>query len=183
MDRLIEGITAPFDNFKSSLDNLFAPIESLLEFVKSIKLFFDDMPSFTEFLFVPDPEMLATNVVNLRTKFGLVDMFMGAGEWLLDQFVIMQGGVPPTLSFTISKTKGRYTFEETEIVLDFEWYAPYKEYVDTFLGAVIWVCFIYRMYKRLPDIIAGAGMVTEIVPDDTRGLEPKTGIRRRRKGG
>ena len=46
-------------------------------------------------------------------------------------------------------------------VVDFSWYARYKPYVDTFLSAILWGFFMFRLYFRLPDIIAGTGSFFE----------------------
>lgn len=45
-------------------------------------------------------------------------------------------------------------------VLDLSWYLGFKPYVDTFLSAFLWLGYLWLLYKRIPDIINGAGMVT-----------------------
>ena len=55
------------------------------------------------------------------------------------------------------------------VVADFSWYARYKPYVDTFLSAILWGFFLFRLYFRLPDIIAGTGSFLEAAQNAPSG--------------
>lgn len=46
------------------------------------------------------------------------------------------------------------------------WYSRYKPIGDGIFLSFAYIFFIWNLYKRLPDIINGAGMVTEIVISD-----------------
>lgn len=45
--------------------------------------------------------------------------------------------------------------------MDLSWYAPYKETVDGIVSGFLWLGYIFLLIKRLPDLVRGAGMVTE----------------------
>lgn len=68
-------------------------------------------------------------------------------------------------------------------ILDLSWYAPYKEFGDTVICVFAYSTFLWEIFKRLPDIISGAGassysvsMVNDILTYN------KTGFGRSRSG-
>lgn len=48
-----------------------------------------------------------------------------------------------------------YTGEVT--IIDFSWYAPYKETGDTIICIFAYCMFLWNIFIKLPDIIHGAG--------------------------
>lgn len=42
-------------------------------------------------------------------------------------------------------------------VVDLSWYEPYREYGDTVICIFAYLSFLWNIFIRLPDIIAGAG--------------------------
>lgn len=57
------------------------------------------------------------------------------------------------------------------INIDFSWFAPYRDFTLSLWRFIIWVGYIYLLFKRLPDIINGAGMVSEGKADFDTNLE------------
>lgn len=108
-------------------------------------------------LFVPDTDFIHTELTALRAKLGFIDDFQTAGTYLLNFLKNLGGGSPPVLTIALWQTK--YTGAQT-VTIDFSWYAPYKPTVDKLLAGMIYVTFIWNVFRRLPDIIQGAGMVS-----------------------
>lgn len=57
--------------------------------------------------------------------------------------------------FTLNVNSKYYKGEVT--VIDFSWYAPFKEMGDNIICIFVYLSFVWNIFLRLPDIIAGAG--------------------------
>ena len=57
------------------------------------------------------------------------------------------------------------------IKIDFSWFAPYRDFTLSLWRFILWIGYIYILFKRLPDIINGAGMVSEGKDDFDVNLE------------
>lgn len=57
------------------------------------------------------------------------------------------------------------------INIDLSWFAPYRDFTLSLWRFIIWIGYIYLLFKRLPDIINGAGMVSEGKSDFDTNLE------------
>ena len=74
---------------------------------------------------------------------------------------------PPVIYANFEESESEYFQGMGEVaVVDFSWYARYKPYVDTFLSAILWGFFLFRLYMRLPDIINGVGSSFEAYSED-----------------
>ena len=47
------------------------------------------------------------------------------------------------------------------ITIDFSWFAPYRDTTLSLWRFFLWVAYLFIIFKRFPDIISGAGMVTD----------------------
>lgn len=47
------------------------------------------------------------------------------------------------------------------ITIDFSWFAPYRDTAMSLWRFFLWVAYLFILFKRFPDIISGAGMVTD----------------------
>lgn len=47
------------------------------------------------------------------------------------------------------------------ITIDFSWFAPYRDTTLSLWRFFLWVGYLFIIFKRFPDIISGAGMVTD----------------------
>lgn len=48
-------------------------------------------------------------------------------------------------------------YSGTVTVIDFSWYDDYREFGDTVICMFCYLGFLWNIFKRLPDIIQGAG--------------------------
>lgn len=77
------------------------------------------------------------------------------------------GGGAPSLKMNLGAAQSHYGFTyggEVEI-LDLSWYTPYKATVDNLLSGFLWLFFAWRLFKHAPNIVSGAGMVTDKAED------------------
>lgn len=64
------------------------------------------------------------------------------------------------LQFTTAGTKNSYfSLPARTYSIDFSWYKPFKPTADVVISAFIYLGFAIAFFKRLPDIIQGAGVV------------------------
>lgn len=47
------------------------------------------------------------------------------------------------------------------ITIDFSWFAPYRDTTLSLWRFFLWVGYLFIIFKRFPDIISGAGMITD----------------------
>lgn len=110
-----------------------------------------------EFLFVPSEERITAITNTVSSKFDFVDTIKYSIESL--QNIINNVGNAPKLELTIGATK--YTSEQTVIVIDFSWYAPFKTYGDLIITGFVYIFFLWRLFINLPNIIHGLGGVVD----------------------
>lgn len=48
------------------------------------------------------------------------------------------------------------------IVIDFSWLAPYRETILSLWRFFFWASYFWLLFKRLPDILHGAGLITDM---------------------
>ena len=48
------------------------------------------------------------------------------------------------------------------ITIDFSWFAPYRDTTLSLWRFFLWVGYIFIIFKRFPDILSGAGLVTDL---------------------
>lgn len=99
---------------------------------------------------------------NLKSRFtgvyDSVNKLKEGGSYVLNFLKNASGKTPPSITVNLSKS-GKYYLGES-VTIDFSWYAPYKPSVDVLLAGIIWATFLWNLFKRLPDILSGAGMIT-----------------------
>lgn len=62
---------------------------------------------------------------------------------------------PPKVYINFKLAESKYDYGGQTYCLDMSWYQRYKPVVDTFLSAWIWLCFMWRLFIKLPNIING----------------------------
>lgn len=68
----------------------------------------------------------------------------------------------PLLQFkTASASNSYFSLPARTFSIDFSWYAPFKGTADTVISAFIYIGFIIAFIKRLPEILHGAGIITD----------------------
>lgn len=113
-----------------------------------------------ETVFVPDLSELGDVVDVYSNKFGWVsDLYL----FVKDILNSLRCDVPPKIPIDLgdAESPNGYNYGGETYVLDMTWYARYKDTVDFMLSGILWLFFIWRMFKRIPDILAGVGIETE----------------------
>ncbi len=104
-----------------------------------------------------------------KDKFAFITDIQATVERLLSVFDTSTYAVqrPPVIYANFEESESEYFQGMGQVaVSDFSWYARYKPYVDTFLAAILWGFFLFRLYMRLPDIISGVGSAFDAYAED-----------------
>ena len=123
-----------------------------------------------KFLFVPSEERITALTTVVSSKFDFIDSIKLATNSLLD--IINNVGNSPKLDIELGATK--YT-EETNITIDFSWYAPFKKYGDLVITGFVYATYLWRLFIKLPGIISGNAGNIEIA-DGHINLVSKRGV-------
>ena len=85
---------------------------------------------------------------------------------------------PPELILHLGSANSNYGIDYGDDVyaLDLSWYSEYKPTVDSITGGFLWLLYLYGVFKHLPEILSGVGMVDNRVEDIQSGSK---GSRRR----
>lgn len=133
-------------------------------FWKGFEIVFGDL---FEKLMVPDVDVIGKRFNELMEEFQWAELIFGFADKLFNLFSASAGAAPPSIRVDLSNTEGSFSYGRSVVTIDFAWYARYKPYVDTIVASMIWVGFLWRLYKRLPEIIHGGAMITDMVTDMT----------------
>lgn len=110
----------------------------------------------------------------IKQRFDFVDsiksLFAEMNSYLIDGSMQV-----PEITINFGNAEGKYNYGGSAKVLDLSWYARYKPTVDKIIIAFTYIGFIFLLYKRLPDIISGAGAITEKGHDIVTGKRDKGG--------
>lgn len=119
-----------------------------------------------EYFFVPDEELMNQRLDAVREKFAFINSISGYGEHLVNCLQSAAGTKAPVITINLRSYEGSYGWGSGgEVTLDFAWYARYKTLVDNLLAGIIWARWLWSVYKRIPEIIHGQGMVADHVID------------------
>ncbi len=85
-------------------------------------------------------------------------------------------GANPTASLNINLLPVKFygaSIPAKTIKIDFSWFAPYRETTLSLWRFFLWVSYIFLVFKRFPDIISGAGLITDTSTNGnmTEGIE------------
>lgn len=136
------------NNIASIGTNILALVPTLTE---SLRDAFSDL---MEYFFVPDEEAYQAKVDTLNERFGFIDQIKSAYSYINHFFEISSGTKVPRYSIPI---KCEAWGIDDKVVIDFSWYAPFKPLFDNLIAGFCWLTFIFNVWRKLPDIIGGAG--------------------------
>ena len=170
-DRLTEIITAPFRWIWEKIETVILPAirsipDAIAEVVTSIQSFSNSMndkiadavaetKAAIESLVVPDEDYLSDKIAALCEEFAFADSIVRTTHQL-GNILVGVTTEPPVIYIDLGSTRGSYDIGGVVPFLDLRWYAEYKPTVDAIISAFLWVCFIWRMFLKLPGIINGA---------------------------
>ncbi len=123
------------------------------------QLFRDVFAEGLKMALLPDADDIREKLDSISAKINSIRDLQAGGLHILQFLQNAKGTSPPVITVNLGSAAGKYNLGNQTVTLDFAWYAPYKPMVDQLLGAVIWANFLWNIFKRLPDIIGGAGMV------------------------
>lgn len=107
-------------------------------------------------IFAPDAELVNEITGTFSEKFGFVETLKVIGD---DLFGMTPGTEPPVVWIHLEDAEGKYYYGGTVKALDMSWFQRYKEDTDRILGGFLWVAYLWLLFRRLPDILGGAGLV------------------------
>lgn len=109
-----------------------------------------------ETIFAPDAALVNEMTTAFSAKFGFVDTLKQIGD---DLFGMTPDTQPPVVYIHLEDAEGKYTYGGTVKALDMTWYQRYKADVDRIFGGFLWIAYLWLLFRRAPDILAGAGLV------------------------
>lgn len=123
---------------------------------------FEKMKELFEYFWVPDQDLMNERLESVRSKFAFVESVTGYGEHLLNFLQNAAGTKAPVVTLNLGAYRGSYGWGKAgTVTIDFSWYAEYKPLVDNLLAGIIWIHWLWNVYKRIPEIIHGYGMTSE----------------------
>lgn len=111
-------------------------------------------------VFVPDAEYISGKMEALYNKFGFLQVISGIWESFGE--MMNEAAEPPSVVVDLGAAEGRWNLGNQKVsLINLSWYARYKPTVDIFFSIFLWLGFGWLLYKRMPDIVSGAGMVSK----------------------
>lgn len=143
-----------FGDLGSNLGNWLSYINPLSENFFGYKLIEMLKNLFTE-LFVPSEDVLTDLQETVSSKFGFVDSIKLAINDIQQMMENIENG---SAKLTVDIDSKYYQGEAT--MLDLGWYAKFKDYGDLVFTGFLYVLFFWRLYKSIPNILAGISSFT-----------------------
>ena len=86
---------------------------------------------------------------------------------------VQTGGTAPELIIHLGNANSPYGFQYggDEYAMDLSWYGQYKDSVDSITGGFLWLLYLYGVFKHLPEILSGVGMLDNRVEDIQSGTK------------
>lgn len=129
---------------------------------------------------MPDTDYVNSKFDALREKFGFANSIMETiGAMGTQLSTATTADSPPQVKIDLGKANSKYDWGSTCYVLDLSWYAPYKPMVDSFLSAVMWAFFVWRLFVALPNIINGISGTSGAMENYGPGGLSEKGMKRR----
>lgn len=150
-------IISSINNFKNSV--LTAIVGLASDIGDSVSVGFSDV--LIELL-VPSENYFSDKFTALRQNFTFIDSIVNSGQIIIDRLKNISGNTSPTITIDLSNKISGASYGSQIVVINFDWYTPYKKSVDILISSIIWVSYIFLLYKRAPEIIRGSGMITSI---------------------
>ena len=164
-DSILGWFQRLFDAMKSIPQKLSDLGETIGNFFDTLRLniesFFDNLWNNIVSFFTPDTDKISEQFNSLYDKFDFVHIVVTIIKDIGDLF--NETPKPPVIKINISNNdSNKYIPEGDYVLLDLSWYSRFKPKVDDFLSVFLWLGYIWILFKRLPDIISGAGMITDM---------------------
>ena len=117
-------------------------------------------------LFIPREGFIKEQLTNLKARFMWFDRVIKFASDFMDMIQAVYYVEPPAMNVDLSKLNSKYwSVSGTVNILDLSWFEPYKKSSDTIISAILWMCFFWRIYLRIPDILQGSGSIVSDYSD------------------
>lgn len=154
----IANIETTINNFEAALAN---KIQGVVENILALpQLLADKVKALFEEFFIPDEAATAQKLDSVRERFDFINKVSGFGEEIMDLMENASGKSAPVFTIDLSDYTGNFNWGSTVITIDFAWYGQFKPLIDNILAGIIWITWLWHMYKRIPELISGQGMTT-----------------------
>lgn len=172
---LAKDVTDFFTNFTTNVTTLLETVFSeFFETVRTISTnitdffttffteLFNTIENVVRYLFVPPAGYFDGKVTEFKEQVPFVGVVSDFSEEFFGYFERQGYAEAPAITVDLSLAEGKYNYGFGHVtILDLSWYGRYKPFVDMFLSTILWITYLWLLYKRLPDIIYGAGAITE----------------------
>lgn len=146
---LAEALVAGFQTLIEWLnENLLAGFRSIMEWLA------DAILSGIQELFVPQEDFLSEKIDKLCEDFVFAYAIVETAEFIRDSLSGL-GTSPPVIYLNLGSASGSFYWGGQVAFIDMSWYAAYKPVGDALLSALLWICFCWRVFVKLPGIISG----------------------------
>lgn len=154
-------ISDVLDNLTSGWSTLWEWLQKLLDGILSIpSLIAELIGELLKSLFIPREAVVTEYVDALRARFAFADGIITAFTDVKNSLANPDDSLKLYIDFNAFQSK-KYNFGGLVCCLDFAFYKPYKPYGDAIVGAFLWLFCLWRIFKRLPEIISGSGISTD----------------------
>ena len=110
-------------------------------------------------VFVPDLAKAQDQILAIQNKFGWVTALNDCIKNNLTS--LKPDSAPPVIYIDFTQAESfKYVPVGKQVAIDFSWYARYKPTGDAIIGSFMWIVYLWYLWKRLPDIISGSGLLT-----------------------
>ena len=156
---LLEGVW-PFFEWLGSV--LISGIRTIIEWLANTLL------TGIQEIFVPSEDFLTNKIDTLCEEFVFAYAIMETAQLISDSLSSL-GTSPPVVYINLGAATGSYYYGSTVPFIDMRWYAAYKPVGDALLSALLWICFCWRVFVKLPGIISGvSGQFSYMAHSDDR---------------
>lgn len=157
INNLLEQITSTLNNLG---DNIINTINNIID------LIIDGI----KYLFIPSGDFFSDNINQFKSHFAFIDTFSN----FVNKFTnLNRNNTAPVVSVDFSKAESKYNYGGVAFALDLAWYTRYKPIGDIIITAFVYIFFIWRFYCRIPELIRGAGIITDSVSRTTKEVSKK----------
>lgn len=148
-----EGFTDSLVALKNTLSNI---LNNILNAISDLVA---DLLNGLKNLFVPEEDFFSEKFAEFKGHFAFIDTFTG----FVNNFTSMtRKNEAPSISIDFSNAESQYNYGGKAVALNLAWYSRYKPIADIVITAFVYAFFIWRFYCRLPEIIRGSGVITDI---------------------
>lgn len=158
-ENLIDSLGTWFDNLGQWFDNLVNDLEQWFENIgQGLSSIIDALNPTSENFFltvalVPSEGYLEAYVTDIREMFdGRFTFISEIRDFLGNLFGAVIDPNPDPPEFMINLPGGKWGQGSVEII-DFSMFAPYRAFILNFIRVLIWIPFLLKLYRRLPQLV------------------------------